>query len=97
MTILKTEDVARELNTSKRWVYDHVYELGGVKIGKKVIITREGLNDALQGKRGMERNGYCRKPKDEIRTGAWVSAPTAEVEVSAAGSTQRAVVASSTL
>ena len=49
--IMKVDEIAKRLGKSKRWVYAHGYELGGVKIGGTWIFTLEGFRDAIQGKR----------------------------------------------
>ncbi|MCA1962234.1 MAG: hypothetical protein LDL33_15760 [Desulfomonile sp.] len=48
MTIIKPAEVAKRLDRSVRWVYAHAAELGGVRIGKAVFFTTEGLENAFQ-------------------------------------------------
>lgn len=41
---LDPRDVAKRLRVSRAWVYAHYDELGGVKIGRRVFFTQEGLS-----------------------------------------------------
>jgi hypothetical protein len=51
MTVITWQEIREHLRmtVSRAWVYAHWRDLGATKIGGKVIFTREGLNNALQG------------------------------------------------
>ncbi|UCF82166.1 MAG: helix-turn-helix domain-containing protein [Desulfobacteraceae bacterium] len=52
MKILDPKNVAERLGKSVRWVYSYAGELGAARIGGSWIFTEEGLQDAIQRKRG---------------------------------------------
>jgi hypothetical protein len=52
--ILSVDEVAKELEMSRSWVYRHAGELGASKIGGSWIFTKEGLRHALQRSRSLE-------------------------------------------
>jgi hypothetical protein len=55
--LLKPSDIARQIGKSLRWVYDHGAELGGAKIGRVWIFTKEGFNDAYARQREKTLEG----------------------------------------
>jgi hypothetical protein len=55
MNFLKTQDIAKMLDKSIKWVYAHAHELGGCKIGGTFIFTEEGFYNAIQRRQEMAR------------------------------------------
>lgn len=48
MDVLKAEDVARLLQVSRQWVYRHTTELGGFRIGDRLLrFHRAKIDDYL--------------------------------------------------
>jgi hypothetical protein len=49
MTIISPRDLGQRLGVSVRWVYAHVHELCGKRIGAKVFFTEEALERIYSG------------------------------------------------
>jgi hypothetical protein len=48
MDVLKVEDVARLLQVNKKWVYAHAIELGGFRLGDRMLrFPREKVEEYL--------------------------------------------------
>ena len=57
MTLITAKKVAKTLQKSLNWVYDHALDLGAKRIGGSWIFTKEGLDHAIQGKK-RDDQGY---------------------------------------
>lgn len=62
--ILNAKEVAVMLKKAPKWVYNHADKLNGRKIGGSLFFTTEGVLDAIQRSRKVER-GY----KNQRETG----------------------------
>ncbi len=67
LTIAEPAALAKVLGRSKRWVYDHAVELGGVKIGGTWIFTVQGLKNAVQ--RAWDMESASHKRSQEVQGG----------------------------
>ena len=61
--VLSVSTVAGIFGMSPRWVYNHVSELGGFRIGRSIFFTREGVQDAIQ--RGQKVAGNAQIQRAE--------------------------------
>ena len=56
--MLSPEQVAQRLNVSKSWVYQHIHDLGGIKL-HGLVRFREGIIDELvENKEGLDVSIY---------------------------------------
>ena len=64
MTAISALDISTRLHKSLKWVYTHAGDLGASRIGRSVIFTEEGLENALQRvKEEMASESADRRPE----------------------------------
>ena len=59
ITVISPKDIAARLHKSLHWVYDHGFELGGIRIGGSWIFTEEALKVAIQSRQRLQSES-CR-------------------------------------
>jgi hypothetical protein len=62
--LISAAQVRKFLPASRKWIYAHGIELGGVKIGGKWFFTEQGVRDALQRRNEMASSNQAGRGSD---------------------------------